>query len=349
MHEGERAEATDLLGARVLREWITGQREEHSRVFLVESGAPAHEVARVARHDDVILLPVESATYAGLGSAVHYSGALRDVGDELYFGERGVELQDYVAAAFVQIVGPTAVRFFDESSWRAFLDDADLARRTGVFPSALLDPRVLLANRSALTDPDELETPRALRMCADGRVGIGLQGEIIGSAHELPAVLTVSVPRTAALGGVVPRAVLAADLARREWIARYLNATDLMKMLRLGNGAVRISGFGWSLVDDDLADAEPQRTDPFLLDTADGFVLADTTTLRRQLLSPSTAVVVAVTQTSSSLDVAADRLARQRGTTSSEARTLCLEAVSALSVHVGGRIESSGGTNGVEE
>ncbi len=44
--------------------------------------------------------------------------------------------RDYVAAAFVQIIGPTAVRFFDETSWRAFLDDAELARRTGVFPSA---------------------------------------------------------------------------------------------------------------------------------------------------------------------------------------------------------------------
>ncbi|MFJ6532317.1 daptide biosynthesis RiPP recognition protein [Microbacterium sp. NPDC091662] len=337
MNDGGRVEASELDGVRALREWITGQMPEHSRVFLLESGAPADDVAQVARRDDTILLPVESGTYDGPGSVVRYRGALRDAGDELFFGERGVELQDYVAAAFVQIIGPTAVRFFDASSWQVFLEDAELARRTGIFPSALIDPRVLLADRNALDGPGEIEAPRALRVSADGSVGIGVQGRVIGTVDELPSVLDVPRPRATALGGVASGDTFAADLASRDWIGRYLNAADLMKMLRLENGAARISGFGWFPIDDALSDAEPLNTEPFLLETADGFVLADTATLRRQLLTPSTARAIAAIQTSSSTEIACERVARLRGTSLSHARALCLEARDVLNVHVGRR------------
>lgn len=331
----------DLLGVRALREWITGEREEYDRVLLVEPGASTDGVDSVAGDDDVILLPAGSRPYDGPARAAHYSGALREIGEELFIGERGVELQDYVAAAFVQIVGPTAVCIVDASSWEAFVVDADLARRTGIFPTPLIDPGVLLADRGALRNPGGLDTPSAIRVTPEGGVGVGVRGRSIGSVTELQALLAVPLPRTAAWGGVVPAAMLAADLARREWIGRYLNATDLMKMLRLANGAARISGFGWDGLDDDLADAEPLTADPFLLDTAEGFVLADTTTLRRQLLSPVTATVVAATQTSSTPEVAAERVARQLGRPAAEARILCLEAITALNIHFGGRSDTS--------
>lgn len=324
---------TDLLGARALREWLTGEREAYSRVFLVERGAAVEAVQKAASPDDVVLLPPGSAPDGGPAAVAHYTGELREVGDELFFGERGVELQDYVAAAFVQIIGPTAIRFFDAASWRAFLDDADLARRTGVFPTALIDPRVLLADRTALVEPGEVVTPSAVRVAADGSVSVGVQGEVIGTVDDLQAVLATPLPRSVALGGVAPRH----EIARLHGIARYLNATDLMKMLRLTNGDVRIAGFGWAPIDDQLADAEPLTADPFLLDTADGFVLADTRTLRRQLLTPLTATVVAATQTSSTLELAAERLARDLETPVSHASVLCLEAVAVLGVHFGER------------
>ena len=348
MHDGERVETGEVSGARALRAWITGQGEGHSRVFLLESGAPAADVANVARGDDVVLLPVESGMYDGLGSVVRYRGALREAGDELFLGEHGVELQDYVAAAFVQIVGPTVVRFFDASSGQAFLEDAELARRTGVFPSALIDPRVLLADRDALDCPREMKTPKALRVGADGSVGIGVQGRTIGTVDDLPSVLAIPLPRAAALGEVATGDGFAADLARREWIGRYLKATDLMKMLRAENGAARVSGFGWFPIDDDLSDAEPLTADPFLLETAAGFMLADTGTLRRQLLTPSTARVIAVIQTSSTIEIATERVARLRGTSSPDARDLCLQARTALNVHTGRRTGSADGTNGAE-
>lgn len=338
----------ERVGARALREWITGVRDQHTRVYLVDVGASARNLDAVTSKDDVMLLPTGSDPYRGPATAVHYNGALRDPGDELFFGERGVELQDYSAAEFVQIVGPTAVCFFDESSWRAFLDDAELARRTGIFPSTLLDPRILLADRRALADPRGLETPSAIRLSSDGRVSIGVRGADIGHVDDLPAVLTIPLPGVAAWDDIAPRDVLLADLANREWIGRYLQATDLMKMLRLANGAARITGFGWSLVDDNLSDAEPPIRDPFLLETADGFILADPTTLRRQLLSPMTATVVAVAQTSSTLALAAERVARKLGISVSEAETLCRAALAALGIHSGRRAAAAPRPTGVD-
>lgn len=341
MREDAERTALELVGPRALREWLTGTREAYPRVFLVDNGATAEGVEEVAGAEDVILLPEEGGPFAGRARVVRYRGALSEIGDELFIGERGVELQDYVAAAFVHIVGPTAVCILDASSWRAFLDDAELARRTGVFPSALIDPRVLLADRAALARPGELEKPTAIRVSAEGRVSVGVQGEVLGGVDELQALLALPLPRAVAWGDRAPREVLTDDGRNRERIERYLNATDLMKMLRLANGVAKISGFGWSLLDDGLADAEPLAADPFLLETAEGLVFADTRTLRRQLLSPSTAAVVAATQTSSTLEIAVERVARQLRVRTPVANVLCLEAVAALGAHFGRRVDAS--------
>lgn len=341
MREDGRPAEAEIVGARALREWITGERDEYSRVFLVDGGAATAGVAEVAGRDDVILLPEAGEPYGGLGRAVRYSGAWEEIGDELFFGTRAVELQDYVAAAFVQIVGPTAVCFTSAAGWHAFLVDADIARDTGVFPSALIDPRVILAGRTALARPGEPMTPTAIRVRSDGRVSVGVRGEVIGSVDDLPTLLTIPLPRVAALGGIAAREELTADLTCREWIERYLDATDLIKMLRFANGAAKLSGFGWSLVEDGLADAQPLTADPFLLETCDGFLLADIRTLRRQLLSPVTARVVAVIQTSSAPEVATERVSRLLGTPPEEANRLCLDAVGALDVRFGRRAGAS--------
>lgn len=338
----------ELVGPRALREWITGEQKEHSRVFFVESGASQDRVDGVAGPHDVVLLPEGSAAYEGEARTVRYSGGFREIGDELFFGTRGIELQDYIAASFVQIVGPTAVCLFDAAGRQAFLDDMELARRTGVFPSALLDPRVILADRSALERPEELESPHAVRVSADGGVSIGVRGEVIGRVDDLPTLLSHPLPRAAVWRGRASENPVTADITRRDRIERYLGATDLMKMLRVANGAAKISGFGWSLLGDDLGDAEPAAADPFLLETAEGLVLADTRTLRRQLLSPPTAMVVAVVQTSSTPEAAAERVARRLGMGSSDADILCREAVTALNARRGARVDASGPTEGNE-
>lgn len=346
MRSDERVTDLEVVGARALREWITGRCEEYSQVILVERGAAAADIDDVAGRDDVVLLPMAGEPYNGRARAVRYSGALDEIGDELFFGERSVELQDYVSAAFVQILGPTAVCLVDLPGWYAFLADAEIARETGVFPSALIDPRVILGDRTALAKPDERAAPSALRVRSDGRVSVGLRGEVIGSVDDLRALLSVPLPRIAALGGIAPRDELTADLTSRGWIGRYLDATDLIKMLQLGNGGAKMAGFGWELVEDGRADAEPLMSDPFLLETSDGFLLADTGTLRRQLLSPVTAQVVAILQTSSAPEVAAERITRLLGTTASDASRLCIDAVGALDVHFGRRADSSIPTSG---
>lgn len=337
IRQGEEVDHVELIGVRALREWITGQRGEHPMVLLVDDGAPVDVLEHATERDQVVLLPLTSGAYRGRAEVVRYSGALSDVGDELFLGERGVELEDYVAASFIQVVGPTAVRFSDASSWSAFLIDAEIARDTGVFPTALIDPRVLLAGRSALANPLGLAVPNALRLRADGGVSVGVQGEVIGHVAELERLLATPLPGVAALGEVLPQPDLIADLALRPWIARYLLATDLMKMLRLGNGAARISGFGWRVVEDGLDDAVPLPTDPILLETADGLLLADTATLRRQLLSPTTAVVVDAVQNSKTLSQAAMRVAERLHTRAADAETLCHEALRALGIHFGER------------
>lgn len=341
MGAGHEMSGAELPGARALREWIIGEREQYERVFLIERGAEAADLDEVAGADDVLLLPDDDGSYAGRAMAVRYSGDLSEIGDELFIGEQAVELQDYVAAAFVQIVGPTAVCFFDADSWGAFVDDAELARRTGVFPTPLIDPRVLLADRAAIERPDEIDIPSSFRVSADGRVSVGVRGGVIGRVDEVKALLTVPLPRAAARRGAEPEVTRAVDLTGPAWIGRYLRATDLMKMLGLENGAARISGFGWSPIDDDHADAEPLTADPFLLETADGLLLADITTLRRQLLAPTAADVVSLTQSSSGPEAAAARVARHLGLTVSEADILCREAVSALGIHFGRRIDAS--------
>lgn len=337
------AVASELVGARALREWLVGDTQEFTRVFVIDSGAAeslVQCVVDVAGDADAVLMSAQDRSYSGRGTVITYDGAFIEIGDELYLGGRGVELQDYVAASFVQIVGPTAVGMFDPSSWRAFLDDADIARRTGVFPSALLDPRVLLANRSAMTAPDVVGSPRAIGVAADGQLRLGVRGEVIGTVDELADVLTHPWPATAAWRGIDTRERLSSTLTSRPWLGRYLNAAELLKMLRVQNAAVQISGFGWAIDDDGHADAEPQTTDPFLLETAQGFVLADIVTLRRQLLSPTTARVVEAVQSSSTLETAVDRLMRLLDIQAAAADELCRDAVAALGIHVGSRSDA---------
>lgn len=336
----------DVTGARAFREWVTGEPREFSRIFLLEPGAPMANVARVADRGDALLLPKATGPYRGAATAVRYVGAWHEEGDQIFLGEFGVELQDYITAAFIQIVGPTAVRFSDLNGWRAFLDDADLARRTGIFPSVLIDPRVLLADRGTLINGGSVGRSRTLRISSNGDVSIGMQGGAVGSVDDLPALLAVPRPATAAVTAIAPVEGVRADLGSRRWLGRYVRATDLFKMLRLANGSAKISGFGWRPVDDGLADAEPLPSDPLLFETAGDTMLADTTTLRRQRLSPVATTVVDITQTSSTADLASERVARQLDTSVRDARALCIEATTALGVNLGGRIPVSSGAEG---
>lgn len=329
------------IGARALREFVTGERSRYRRIFLADPGAPTDAVLNAAGAQDAVLLPEGEEFPAVSAALLRYGGRLDESGDEMVLGDTTVELQDYVAAAFVQLVGPTVVAVLDVPGWEAFLDDARLARRTGVFPSALLDPRVVLAERSALESPRAIEIPNAIRVRADGAFTVGMRGEPVGHIVQTPDRLAEPVERGVRLGGAPSIEELTASGPDRGETARYLRAIDLLRMLRNANG-VRVAGFGWSLIDDDGADAEPLPSDPFLLDTAEGFVLADVDSRGRRALSRLTAVVVEATQTSSGWDLAAERVARSLAIPEPDAGRLCQEAIGALGISLGASTEGAG-------
>ncbi len=329
-------DADELFAARTLREWITGARTEYGRMFFLDSGAPFGAIAPFLSADDVVIAPEHDAPTHDRARILTYSGQFTDPGDELFVGHRGVELQDYLAAAFVEVVGPTAVRFFDQAGWTAFLDDAELARRTGVFPPPLIDPRVALADRDALIAPARSEPPRAVRVDQTGRISLGMQGIVLGDVNDTATALSRPVPPIAALGDVVAHEHVASDLRDAPWLPRYLHAIELVKMLALGNGVAKVAGFGWSVSEDGRAESVTPAADPFIVSTQDGVVLADVISRRRQLLTPLTADVVSIVQTSASLPTARDRLAALHGIDTHRAELLCRDALDRLGVHSGG-------------
>ncbi len=329
------SDARTKLEACVVREWITGEFQECRRIFFLDPGASIHDLEKVFSSGDAVLLPSEFDVNYEAVKTISFGGQMLEAGDEFFFGKQCVELQDYLSAAFVEIVTSTVVRFFDEDGWQAFLDDADLARYTGVFPSSLLDRHVLLADREALSKPFELNVPRSIRLSADGTISLGLQGKELGRLQDLQTLLETPVPNIAMLSGEVATRSIEAGLASRSWIERYFNAIDLMKMLRLENGRSKISGFGWSYVEDGQSDSDPLASDPFLFESSKGLMLADITSLRRQLLTPHAASVVAIVQTSSSSELATERVAEYLNVSTEKAAAMCFEASQELNVHLG--------------
>ncbi|WP_144874145.1 daptide biosynthesis RiPP recognition protein [Microbacterium sp. 1.5R] len=330
----------EIDGARALREFVVGEPEHYSRVYLVDADGPGGAVLDAAGPKDAVLLPVAAPASNSAAAIFRYDGQLEEPGDEMFLGGCTVELHDYIAAAFVQLVGPSVVAIVDDQGWLALLDDVGIARRTGVFPSALLDPRVILANRAAIERPDEMQVPNAIRVRTDGALRVGMRGEVCGHLSTTTD-LAAAAPRLAALRSSPSADEWRAEHPERGWLTRCLRATDLLKMLRGESGTVSISGFGWALVDDDRADAEPSPFHPFLVRTPQGFLLADVATRRRVSLSPLTAAVVEVSQTSSSEELAVERLVRRLAVTASDARRLRSEAMAAFRIHSDGACDET--------
>lgn len=321
--------------ATAVHEWISGQRDAHERFFFAGTAGTATAFAAHATERDVIFVPEDDvAPDTGRATEILYRGALRDPGDELRVAGRSIELQDYAAAAFVDVLGPTVVRFLDVGGWRAFLEDADLARETGVLPPQLRDPRMQLADRAVLLEPLSVEVPRSFASDGDGRVRYGPQGADLGRIEDA-AVYRDPQPRIAALGGVVPVAEAIEAIAARPWLARLICLADLRRALPPDQGYVPVSGFGVTLVDDGRADAEPLARDPFILFDDTDPLLADGVSRRRFRLDLPTARVVEIVQTSASEELATQRIAAASRLSPADAAPLGRQAIEALGIHHG--------------
>lgn len=328
--------AVDARDARIVGEWITGRHASFRQAVFCAPGAPVDAAAAAVTVDDVLLVASDVAVETP-AHVVRFDGAFDEVGDVLHVAGHAVELQHYAAAAYVELVGPTAMRFLDADGWRAFLADADLARASGVFTSPMTDPRLRLADADVFDDPFAAAAPRAPHVHADGRLTAGAQGAVLGVADDLADVLATPRPRWEALAGIAAPADLTRDFSARRWLGRFVHAAELAGILGLAASDLRIDGFGWSALSDagEGGGGVARADDPFLVWTPDGVLLVDLRTRRRQRLPERTVRVVAALQASTDVTAAADRLARTERLTVEAARVLCAEAERLLGVRPG--------------
>lgn len=333
----------ELRVLRAVHDWIAGVAEAGTRVLFIEPGAGAGALVSMLGSDDAVIAPATFDVGETNAHVVRYTGSLLAPGDRLQIGGRSIEMQDYAGASFREVAAPTSLRLGDEAGWSAFLDHADIARRAGVLPALLLDPHVQLAGHAVLSSPLAMEPPTVAHACADGMVRHGMEGVALAPSAEPSGVWGAPVPRLTALGRFIPVAVLRAGVEKRPWLGRYLGAVALMRTLRLDRIRDRICGFGYSVADVAGADAEPLSDDPLLVRIDGQLHLADLATRRRRRLLPEAAEVVEIVQTSTTTELAVDRVAVALATSPHAARSLCEQTRTRLGVRLGTALPPAGG------
>jgi hypothetical protein len=330
--------------ARYLEAWITGRPLAGIRsiAFVAERDA-ARAALRLLGPADVALVPAGSDTRRYPGRVIEYVGRFVEVGDELTVGELCVELRDYVAAAFVEILGPTAVVMNDESGWAAFLADADSALHEGNFVPQLRDPALLLAGRQSFLAPalPALFRPHFL---PDGSIRNGPEGPTIGHLDEAAAELTAppNFGLVSEYGGVVDPATITKAIASRPWLPRYIRSFELAARVH-ATSSTRISGFGFSVVVDGRGDVSPNAHQPFLYEEDGTCIVADLRTGRRTAVGPEGAVITDIALTSSSEDLALSRIAQALSVTHEVAVGLLGKVQQRLDVQIAGTSASAVG------
>jgi hypothetical protein len=267
---------------RVLMEWATGRPAPAKpapapTAIMVEDASlmPAVHAAGLADSETVIFTPALGS--GGPARQVEFSGTVVAAGNELSIGdELFVQVQDYAATAYMALLGPTLVYVTSDADFDLYLADADGARRDGIFPEFALAGAVHVANLPGLGAGADADGPhRRLYVGADGDVSTAPTGARLAhidaltppsSRRELSTAWRARneasmAPCAVCVGAVVDEAHRGPEIAARPWLRRYLEAIDVLRLLRVRNiHDLRVSGFGFRL-NADLDDLAQGRLD----------------------------------------------------------------------------------------
>ncbi|MDF2560548.1 MAG: hypothetical protein K0R99_1994 [Microbacterium sp.] len=318
--------------ATAFEQYVSGRRGiVEGAVFFLESGDHLEEVLRAAEPCDIVIAPTRHADPRTIG----YDGSFLDPGDEITLdGRHAFELQDYLAAPFLTIAGPTVVRQFSAVGIAAFLSDADTARDSGVFVGQLLNTEVLLDSRASFLAADLFgDSLVRVHVTRNGEYRDGPDGLLLGRVGDdradVEATAAAGAGRGRSFAGIVDPRVVEADLDDRPWFARYLAALDLLRGWGGATQRPAISGFGGHLVTAlEESGAYPSILSahaPFLA-TADGeqYLLVDRATRRRLRLGVDAAraaeCLIATATESEAVALLAAELGRQPSSVAPDVR-----------------------------
>jgi hypothetical protein len=120
-----------------LEHWVTGSGHAGTRQFYLENGANVEAVVSRLGPADVAFVPAGLDLTTSQGRVIGYDGALTAPGDQFFLEGQIVEVQEYLAAGFVEVFGPTVVHLGGDDGWAALVEDAEAASRVGIFPEHL--------------------------------------------------------------------------------------------------------------------------------------------------------------------------------------------------------------------
>ncbi|MBO9625490.1 MAG: hypothetical protein J7484_03845 [Microbacterium sp.] len=326
MSSTTRALPPNHRSAAAFEQYVSGHRAlDDGVVFLLESGDAFETVRRAAEPGDVIFAPDEETTHDTTGvTVIGYHGRFQHPGDEVTLdGRHTFELQDYLAAPFISIVGLTVVRQGSAEGLAAYFADADTARRSGVFVEQLLHRAVLLDSRASFGTPDAASDLVRVHVTADGALRDGPDGHFLGEAGtgrcELLAAAESGEGAGRAFARIIEQDDFDAAMGARPWMTRYAVALDLLRHGEPSAARPQISGFGGYLAsalhDTDLPDVVDADA-PFLLWDDDGdHTLIDPRTRRRFRLGREAAVAVECLIAAGEREAATDLFAVELGAT----------------------------------
>ena len=225
-------------------------------------------------------------------------------------GTLSLEIQDYVAIPFVNLVGVTFVRITTDEDWQAFFDDADEAFRSGHFVQQLIEVNAVLAERLLLSGAakDNLVLTR-LHITWDGSVRTGPYGTKIGKVGDsLPdiRVRALSLRPESAVAAVYYPDDIQESLEAKPWIRATL------PLWMLGSSSPVKTGLpqAWS----DSASVftaphsgmrPPSASAPFVLKRAAEHTLLDTKTGRLFTIGTDAAAIIEAVSNVRDIKVAA--------------------------------------------